>query len=426
MNGLHRNILLTTAIILTLSGYLIILSPAEETDAQIDLGSFEGTTPPENNYYWNSYYSGSFILDTTLEDLEGKRFCIIDGTYVRVSAYNESGTGSTGSNTGLTYEWDEETKIGTVSGILNYYNGGSAGFTIGGVSCGIQAVTDRDPGYTWTGYNGYPYIGTLEHPYTAARFSPTPDEMDDYDVYVALGAPFDIQGHIRTVTLGFGLEVVDGDLVGTVDKVGVITVTAHYRYDATWTIRVVGPSSTVSLVSNGEVIDNITVDNGSTLPTTVPDDLYGYVFKGWYTDPDFQNPFDYTTPIASDMTLYAKWEGILEFTSDPTAVGTVVSISGSPGTVLFNATDSIDYNDVLWDFGDGTTSEDVYVTHYYTEPGTYTATLTVFNNHGSNSAEFIIEVPGSSPGGGGYNALLYVTIAVLALIIGGLVVRRFL
>lgn len=30
-------------------------------------------------------------------------------------------------------------------------------------------------------------------------------------------------------------------------------------------------------------------------------------FRGWYTDPEFNNPFDFNTAITEDITLYAKW-----------------------------------------------------------------------------------------------------------------------
>ncbi|GEM_PF-229938 len=34
----------------------------------------------------------------------------------------------------------------------------------------------------------------------------------------------------------------------------------------------------------------------------------GHQFQGWYTSDDFEESFDFDTPIESDMTLYAKWE----------------------------------------------------------------------------------------------------------------------
>ena len=37
----------------------------------------------------------------------------------------------------------------------------------------------------------------------------------------------------------------------------------------------------------------------------------GYEFGGWYTDPEFNNPFVYSTlldnPVNEDITVYAKW-----------------------------------------------------------------------------------------------------------------------
>lgn len=34
----------------------------------------------------------------------------------------------------------------------------------------------------------------------------------------------------------------------------------------------------------------------------------GWLFKGWFTDQAFTQPFDFNTPITQDVTLYAKWE----------------------------------------------------------------------------------------------------------------------
>ena len=159
-------------------------------------------------------------------------------------------------------------------------------------------------------------------------------------------------------------------------------------------------AATVTFMSNDSVYTTVSVPIGQTV--SMPDDptLYGYTFKGWFTDNTFVTEFDPSTLITGDMTLYAKWEGNLEFTTDPIADGTVTPVSGSPGTVLFSATGSQDYTSLVWDFGDGKTSTNTYVTHYYSEPGTYTASLTVYNNYGEDTTYFTIEVPDSTTGGG--------------------------
>ena len=38
----------------------------------------------------------------------------------------------------------------------------------------------------------------------------------------------------------------------------------------------------------------------------------GYTFEGWYLDEDCTIPFDFATPIMSDIMLYAKWTKIVE------------------------------------------------------------------------------------------------------------------
>ena len=100
------------------------------------------------------------------------------------------------------------------------------------------------------------------------------------------------------------------------------------------------------------------------------------------------------------QTLYAKWEGNLQFTTDPTAQGIVTPIEGMAGAIALSATPSSDYSSVLWDFGDGTTSTNTYATHYYGQPGTYVVKLTVFNNYGEDTTEYIVEVPEMATGEG--------------------------
>lgn len=42
---------------------------------------------------------------------------------------------------------------------------------------------------------------------------------------------------------------------------------------------------------------------------TAPENMFasGYVFGGWYIDPECTVPFDFKTPITENITLYAKW-----------------------------------------------------------------------------------------------------------------------
>jgi PKD repeat protein len=62
-----------------------------------------------------------------------------------------------------------------------------------------------------------------------------------------------------------------------------------------------------------------------------------------------------------------------------------VTRGNAPLTVQFTDTSTGDITGWSWDFGDGNTSTDQNPTHTYTEPGTYTASLTVSGPTGEDS-----------------------------------------
>ncbi len=71
------------------------------------------------------------------------------------------------------------------------------------------------------------------------------------------------------------------------------------------------PTDTILVSFNtggGTYIDSATVNYGSTVmrPTTDPV-LEGYTFAGWYTDPSYTTQFNFSTPVYSHTTIYAKW-----------------------------------------------------------------------------------------------------------------------
>jgi glucose/arabinose dehydrogenase len=90
----------------------------------------------------------------------------------------------------------------------------------------------------------------------------------------------------------------------------------------------------------------------------------------------------------------------------PTAVLTADITSGpAPLTATFDGSASSDPDpgDTLtysWDFGDGTTPTETTsatVTHVYSTPGTFTATLTVRDNHGATSAPATMQIQVGNP-----------------------------
>ena len=66
---------------------------------------------------------------------------------------------------------------------------------------------------------------------------------------------------------------------------------------------------TVQFVSDYGSFADQTVEHGKPIDTgklTIPD-VDGYTFGGWYADEAYKTKFDFTKPIKSNTTVYAKW-----------------------------------------------------------------------------------------------------------------------
>lgn len=75
---------------------------------------------------------------------------------------------------------------------------------------------------------------------------------------------------------------------------------------ATWDIN----KYTVQFVSEHGSFADQTIEHGETIDPdklTIPD-VNGYTFGGWYADEAHETKFDFTKPIKSNTTVYAKWE----------------------------------------------------------------------------------------------------------------------
>ena len=82
-------------------------------------------------------------------------------------------------------------------------------------------------------------------------------------------------------------------------------ITSDITLYANWTAN----SYTVTFDTNGgSTVDPKNVAHGqkATAPTTNPTKA-GYTFGGWYTDNTCNTPYDFNTPVITNITLYAKW-----------------------------------------------------------------------------------------------------------------------
>ena len=81
--------------------------------------------------------------------------------------------------------------------------------------------------------------------------------------------------------------------------------TGDVTLTAKWNIN----QYTVQFVSDYGSFKDQTIEHGKLIETdklTIPE-VEGYTFDGWYTDKDHNTKFDFSTPITSNTTVYAKW-----------------------------------------------------------------------------------------------------------------------
>ena len=148
---------------------------------------------------------------------------------------------------------------------------------------------------------------------------------------------------------------------------------------------------TVKFVSEHGSFADQTIEHGKTIKTdelTIPK-VDGYTFDGWYTDETYTKEFDFTKPITSNTTVYAKWTANDYYVS-------FVTEHGDPPT-----SQNVKYNGTANDPGklseDGYTfigwyTDDTYDTEFdFTQP--ITGNTTVYAKWTANDYEvrFITE-----------------------------------
>ena len=63
--------------------------------------------------------------------------------------------------------------------------------------------------------------------------------------------------------------------------------------------------------TDGKTYSDLSIYSGTTIPKDVVETQSGFV--GWYTDPEFTNPFNHDIPVTKDITLYARYMFTVNF-----------------------------------------------------------------------------------------------------------------
>lgn len=76
----------------------------------------------------------------------------------------------------------------------------------------------------------------------------------------------------------------------------------------------------ISFESNGgSIVEGVLVEDGNSFLAPTNPTKEGYIFNGWYSDSLFNDSYDFTSPVAGDINLFADWDAVqrtISFDSD--------------------------------------------------------------------------------------------------------------
>ena len=130
----------------------------------------------------------------------------------------------------------------------------------------------------------------------------------------------------------------------------------------------------------GSNVSSITIKDGETLVMPADPTKPGYVFAGWYLDRNYSSLFSATTAINGNITVYAKWQEVLNDFENIVFENKTYSYDGKPHSLSISGYP--EGTAVSFDVSNTQTMVGVYViTATLTKTGyatkSYTATLTI-------------------------------------------------
>ncbi len=136
------------------------------------------------------------------------------------------------------------------------------------------------------------------------------------------------------------------------------------------------------------------VDMNATQPVEYRWDFGdGNMGTGLVATHSYDRPGTYTVTFTASNGRSMDSESMTTTVVAPPVAASVVSINSTPNPSMTGQTVRFSSNvrgdtplDYTWNFGDGTTGTGANPTHVYSQPGTYTVSLTVRNNAGSDTA----------------------------------------
>lgn len=147
-----------------------------------------------------------------------------------------------------------------------------------------------------------PAVGTLKEGETAT-YTLMPEAGYDVEFALLNGTDVPIVGNIITLSYD-ALQSSSNTL-----EVGYVAKSVK-EAEADAGINNVSPGTACAVTfysDGGSAVATAHVEIGKTVAKPTDPTKSGYRFDGWYSDHEFKNAYDFSTPVNASITLYAKW-----------------------------------------------------------------------------------------------------------------------
>ena len=124
-------------------------------------------------------------------------------------------------------------------------------------------------------------------------------------VTVNQGTPFTIPANGFTAPAGKTFAGWDKGIPGSIITVANDTVLKAMWSEEPTTTAVY---SVTFYTAHGDIPVGQLVEEGQKVIKPADPKAEGYIFRGWYTEIEYTNIYDFNAPVSKNLTLYAKWE----------------------------------------------------------------------------------------------------------------------
>ncbi len=169
-----------------------------------------------------------------------------------------------------------------------------------GVYAGKYVLQDLQSSYT----NNYDtWIASVKSATTGAQYNPWSDNVSFRTTYGMWQYKWYNQGGTQVYAGAYWKDSYGYPLDCNVAFKDYPTIMQTYGYNNMVTKHKISYET-----NGGTAVDPSYVVDGQALTEPTAPTKYAFNFAGWYCNPELTDPYDFSTPVPYDFTLYAKWD----------------------------------------------------------------------------------------------------------------------